>query len=121
MALVIKTNNQVREVRDAWDSTPEMREEFDYIDWDAGNDSTSFVKYKGEWYDLGDMEPITGGELREKGYTQMQTQTMWSGVAFKWVEHNNEWGVIPAYFYYTDWTTDRWSIIGPSKKGIKSQ
>ena len=36
--------------------TPDERKQFDYLDWDAidaGTDSASFVRHRGELYDLG--------------------------------------------------------------------
>lgn len=53
----ITTNNVPRPVVDASELTPREREEFDYLDWsaiDAGTDSASFFRYKGQAYDLGE-------------------------------------------------------------------
>ncbi|TCC19950.1 hypothetical protein [Kribbella sindirgiensis] len=51
------TNNVPRDIVDACELTPREREEFDYLKWekiDAGEDSASFVRFKGELYDLGE-------------------------------------------------------------------
>lgn len=57
--LTIITNNVPRLVLEAYELTQEERNEFDYINWndiDTGNDSGSFIRYKGELYDLNDIE-----------------------------------------------------------------
>lgn len=49
------TNNHPRPILDAWDLSPGERAEFDYLDWtaiDAGEESASFFRYRGEVYDL---------------------------------------------------------------------
>jgi hypothetical protein len=57
--LTIVTNNVPRDIIDSWNVSLADRAEFDYLDWDAldlGNDSRSFVRFKGELYDLGETE-----------------------------------------------------------------
>lgn len=59
----IVTNNQPRPVIDAWELTPAERAEFDYLDWaaiEAGKDSASFFRYKGQLYDLGEFSADYG-------------------------------------------------------------
>lgn len=59
----VKTNNVPRDVIDAWELTPEEREDFDYLDWaaiEAGTGSASFFRYGGELYDLGEFTADTG-------------------------------------------------------------
>jgi hypothetical protein len=53
------TNNVPRDVVNAWELTPAERAEFDHLDWaaiEAGHDSRSFVRYRGELHDLNDFE-----------------------------------------------------------------
>jgi hypothetical protein len=53
--LTIITNNVPRDIIDAWELSADERAEFDYLDWQAierGEDSASFVRYRGELYDL---------------------------------------------------------------------
>jgi len=55
--LKITTNNVPRPIINAWELTPSERKEFDYYDWDkidGGSQSATFIRYKGELYDLGD-------------------------------------------------------------------
>ena len=57
-SLVIKTNNQRREILSAWDLTEEELKEFDYIDDIENNGSNRFVRFKGLVYDLHEFERI---------------------------------------------------------------
>ena len=53
----IITNNVPRDLIDAYELTAAEREEFDYLDWakiDAGEDSATFFRYKGQLHDLGE-------------------------------------------------------------------
>jgi hypothetical protein len=55
--LTIKTNNVPRNVIDAYELTLDERREFDYFDWEAierGELSPTFIRFKGELYDLGE-------------------------------------------------------------------
>ena len=57
MPIKITTNNVPREI--LYDIPASAASDFDYIDWSkvaSGESSVSFVKYKGEYYDLGDLE-----------------------------------------------------------------
>lgn len=50
------TDNVPQDIIEAHELTAEQRAEFDYLDWaaiDAGTDSASFARHKGELYDLG--------------------------------------------------------------------
>ncbi len=54
----VVTNNQPRDIVDACELTPAERAEFDYLDWpaiDDGRDSASFVRYRGQLLDLGNL------------------------------------------------------------------
>lgn len=57
MTVTVITNNVPRDIIDAWQLTPAERAEFDYLDWpaiEAGSDSASFFRYRGDLYDLGE-------------------------------------------------------------------
>lgn len=61
MSITIRTNHVPRPVINAWELTPEERKEFDYLDWEAierGEDSASFIRYRGELYDLSEFVRI---------------------------------------------------------------
>jgi hypothetical protein len=100
----IITNHHVREVLHDWNLTKDQRAEFDYIDWDAcerGEDSASFVMYKGNLYDLGDTEGIPTGDLA--GWDSYITDSFFSGTLFRYFrEDDGEIDgdyVICAWFY----------------------
>ncbi len=102
----ITTNHHKREIVDAWSLPIEARKEFDYLDWSAienGTDSASFVQYKGEWYDLGDvMQTESGGDFATLGWDGFNSHSYWSGMLFKWVtEDYDEYAVI-GYVYVSD-------------------
>lgn len=66
MSIRVVTNNVPRPVIEAYELTPEERKEFDYLDWtkiEAGEDSASFFRYKGQLYDLGEF-------MRDYGITK---------------------------------------------------
>lgn len=53
--MIIKTNRVPRNIIDAYELTADERKEFDYLNWpaiDEGSDSASFIRYKGQLYDL---------------------------------------------------------------------
>lgn len=79
----IVTNNQYRDVV-PWYMVPlpVIEDEFDYLDLNklrSGKEYAEFVKYKGEWYHLGDLERSS-----IEGWDNMVTETFFSGVLFKW-------------------------------------
>lgn len=56
MTITIRTNNVPRPTIDAYELTDNERKEFDYLKWDkidAGEDSATFFRFKGQLYDLG--------------------------------------------------------------------
>jgi hypothetical protein len=87
--VTVITNNVPRLVIEAYELTEKEREEFDYLNWEAiekGEDSASFVRYKGELYDLGDLETAwaVGPEWMDKWHA-LVTQTYFSGILFRFV------------------------------------
>lgn len=82
MSLTIITNNHERDVLYGHELTDAERAEFDYIDWEAekrGEILSEFVRYKGELYDLHDME-----RSNVPGWDSMVTDTFFSAVLFRW-------------------------------------
>jgi hypothetical protein len=99
----ITTNNIPRPILDAHELTPKEREEFDYLDWDkleAGEDSASFFRYKGEVHYLGDFAVWDNllSPLNKQNYGRswdgFMPETFFSGIIVKYVEIDNEWSVI---------------------------
>jgi hypothetical protein len=57
--VTVVTNNVPRFTIDAWDLTAKERAEFDYVKWDkidAGEDSATFFRYRGQLFDLGEFQ-----------------------------------------------------------------
>jgi len=74
VALEIRTNNVPRDIIEAHELTEKERKEFDYLDWKAigrGEDSASFVRYRGELYSLSDFVRIVprSGNVGPMGFT----------------------------------------------------
>lgn len=69
----IITNNVPRPVIYAGELSASERAQFDYLDWaaiDAGEESASFVRYRGRVYDLSEFEYAADPEL-----------SAWQGIA----------------------------------------
>jgi hypothetical protein len=82
----IITNNVPRDLIDAYELTPAERADFDYHDWDAidkGNDSATFIRYKGDLLDLGN---FTRTEI--PGWDGISADTFFSGTVIRYVEDN---------------------------------
>jgi hypothetical protein len=85
----IVTNNHRREVIDAWQLTEAERAEFDYLDWEAlerGEDSASFVRYKGELIDLGENEMGYGSPTPDwlAGWHGYRSDSFFSGIVWRY-------------------------------------
>lgn len=91
MSVKITTNHQPREILD-W--IPEsLQSEFDYINWNAvkeGNDSVSFVKFKGEYYDLNQSEGLFPHD-KDWWYNSWSFSV---GILFKLVEVDHEYMIV---------------------------
>jgi hypothetical protein len=88
MTMTIVTNNVPRDVLGAHDLTPAEREQFDYLNWEAierGEDSASFIRFRGSLYDLGEFEHTTGPNL--SGWDGMQVDSFFSAVLIRYVDN----------------------------------
>jgi len=82
--LRIVTNNVPRDLIDDFELTPEERLEFDYINWKAierGEDSRQFFRYKGELYDLSDIE-----RSLIEGWDGQVSESFFSGILVRFGE-----------------------------------
>ena len=99
------TNNVPREILDAWELTPAQREDFDYLDWAAierGEDSATFVQYRGELYDLNDIcEASWGGGMPEslRGWDNYASDSFFSGVVVRYVHEDDDYRVVMGRYY----------------------
>lgn len=74
--ITVITNNAPRLIVDAYELSASERSEFDYLDWAAierGEDSASFVRYKGVTYDL------SGEFMTTSGLPEFNPLTRWHG------------------------------------------
>jgi hypothetical protein len=86
----VRTNHVPRDVIDAHELSAAERKQFDYIDWpaiDAGSDSASFIRYRGELHDLGEFEvwdnPMSPTRMGWDGY---RSDSFFSGLVVRYVE-----------------------------------
>lgn len=82
------TNRHRRPVIDGYELTADERKEFDYIDWagvDGGTESASFVRYKGDLIDLGDVMRAEGS-IAEAGWDGFNPDSFFSGIAIKYTD-----------------------------------
>ena len=84
----ILTNKQPRLLLNYDDLPNEEREYFDY----DGAQWHSFVKYRGEYYDIGDMMRYTG-----ENWDAYQAHTVWSGVLVRLCTDDSDY-VIMGYY-----------------------
>jgi hypothetical protein len=99
----IITNHVPRDVVDAWELPASQRAEFDYLDWakiEAGEESASFIKYRGEWYDLGDFmttrSPGVSDVLGQwDGYI---SDSFFSGIVVKYADSECETVIVGTYY-----------------------
>lgn len=97
----VKTNNVPRDVVDAWELTADERAQFDYLDWpaiEAGSDSASFIRFRGELHDLGEFQvwdnPASPTRERWDGY---RSDSFFSGLVVRYCEDHEQ--VIVGTFY----------------------
>jgi hypothetical protein len=86
--LKITTNNAARDVLRWWHLTDKERAEFDYITEDKQDDA-EFVRYRGELYDLHDMERGWGScamPEQFKGWDNYRSDSYFSGILIRWVD-----------------------------------
>ena len=98
--LTIRTNNAPRYIVEAYELTPKERAEFDYLDWpaiEAGNDSASFFRYKGQVYDLGEFTRC-GHACGMENWDGYFGETAWSGVLVKYADGDHESVIVGMYF-----------------------
>jgi hypothetical protein len=88
----IITNNHPRDIIAGYELTEDERKEFDYIRiWE----DAQFIRYKGELYDLNDLEQNPGVFPEWSAYI---SDTFFSGVLFKFV---NDFEQVIMGRYYT--------------------
>ena len=93
MTEVTIISNQVpRDIVDSWELTASERTDFEYLDWDkleAGEDSASFFRYKGEVYDLGDFPAVDrrpGMDRFFQAWDGILSDTFFSGILVRYCD-----------------------------------
>lgn len=99
MNVTIRTNNVPRDTVEAHELTAKERAEFDYLDWpaiEAGDASATFMRFKGQVYDLGEFMrcPDTAWF---KGWDGYHSDSAFSGVLVRYVD-NFERVIVAQYF-----------------------
>jgi hypothetical protein len=93
------TNNASRLIVDAYELTPAERKDHDYLDWDAierGDDSASFVRYRGHTYLLNDFSADwgisrgTGLPSELSGWDGYLSDSFFSGIVIRYVPDDHD-------------------------------
>jgi hypothetical protein len=104
--VTIVTNSVPRDILDGWDVPADVRADFDYIDWDAvdeGSDSVSFFRYKGQWYDLGDVPARSPHVPTDEpdpfeGWDGLASDSFFSGILVRYAGEDSD-QIIVGRFY----------------------
>lgn len=98
----VVTNHVPRFIVDAYELSADERSEFDYYDWnkiEAGEDSASFIRYKGEAYDLAEFEVWDNpASLTRNGWDGIRTDSFFSGLVIRWADDSFESVVVGRYY-----------------------
>jgi hypothetical protein len=89
---MIRTNNVPRLLIDAYQLTAAERQQFDYLDWsaiDRGDDSATFLRYKGQLYDLGEFMR-TG----IPGWDGIAADSAFSGTLVRFVKDDSDYVIV---------------------------
>lgn len=101
MAVKVTTNGHHRDVLGPESLTEAERKDFDYLDWPAlerGEDSASFVRYRGDLIDLGDLQGAAPASLGSwHGYL---STSFFDGLVFRYVDDCQ--GVVVGHYVEVD-------------------
>ena len=105
--VTVITNNVPREILNGWEVPADVRADFDYVDWgavDEGADSVSFVRYRGEWYDLGDIPARSPHVPTDEpdpfeGWDGLASDSFFSGILVRYVAEDNYETVVMGRYY----------------------
>lgn len=98
--LTIITNHVPRFVVDACELTQKERAGFEYIDWpaiDAGSESASFLRYRGEIIDLGEVISCPPGD-DFKGWHGYRADSFFSGIVVRFDQPDCETAIVGRYY-----------------------
>lgn len=95
MTITVTTNNHHRPILDSWELTDAERREFDYIDWEAceaGSDSASFFRYRGQVYDLSEFIDSPPSEVG--GWDAFASDSYFSGIVVRLCQRDGEYSIV---------------------------
>ena len=81
----IITNYQPRDIVYGFELTPKEREDFDYLE-PENLDNNSFVRYRGELYDLGDFMAWDNPASPTKAWDGFRSDSYFSGIVIKYTD-----------------------------------
>lgn len=87
MALTIITNNVPRDTLNWWELTTKECGEFGYVKDGRREQDVEFFRYKGQVYDLDEMQ-ATPSELANEGWDGYMSDTFFSGILVKYFDEN---------------------------------
>ena len=101
MSITIRTNHHTYDLK-CWHDLPSKvaGQDFGYLP-DEERYCLRFVRYKGEWYDIGDMMRLEGLFSKEmRGWDQYQSNTYFSGILIKYVP-GSDWEQVICGTYFS--------------------
>lgn len=96
MARVV-TNNHLRPIIEAYELSESERKEFSYLDWgkiDKGEDSASFVRYKGHLYDIGEFMTTKGASSPLSDWDGYNSDSAYSAVVLRYAQPDCDYVVM---------------------------
>lgn len=100
--ITIITNNTPRNVLFWHDLSEKERKEFNYLDTEEKQYETTFIRYRGWVYDLGDCENINPRDVPVdrpfKGWHAKVSDSYFSGVLFKFPDSEFETVICGRYY-----------------------
>jgi hypothetical protein len=100
--VTIITNNVPRWIVEAHELTAAERADFDYLDWEAierGEDSASFLRYRGEVYDLGEFECWDNpASPTRHGWDGIRPDSFFSGILVRYADDSFESVIVGRYY-----------------------
>lgn len=102
MPVTITTNNVPRDVIPWYELTLKERDQFGYMDWRAiedGREYAEFFRFKGQLYDLNDMERLCGCGMPHilSGWDNYISDSFFSGIVIKYRD-NGERVIVGTYY-----------------------
>lgn len=96
MSFTIKTNNKPRPILYGHELTTKEKQDFEYLE---DIETSSFVRYKGQVYHLGEFWIITKAmPFYDKGWQGCLSDTFFSGLVIKYCPTDSE-SVIVGWYY----------------------